>query len=74
MCAFRKLENVCTFFFFFRFGLNNILFIQIAPAKQVHTKCIEDLNEIILLTEFISSCSNLHLLFCTLEQHDLQII
>ena len=37
-------------------GLNNILFIQISPAKHVHTKFVEDLNESILLIEFISSC------------------
>ena len=36
-------------------GYNNILFIQISPAKHVHTKFIEDLNERILLIEFISS-------------------
>ena len=37
-------------------GLNNILFIQISPAKHIHTKFVEDLNESILLIEFISSC------------------
>ena len=37
-------------------GLNNILFIQISPTQHVHITFIEDLNESILLIEFISSC------------------
>ena len=40
----------------FNVGLNNIFFIQISPAKHVHTKFVEDLNKSILLIEFISSC------------------
>ena len=38
-------------------GLNNILFIQISSTKHVHVRTfIEDVNESILLREFISSC------------------
>ena len=37
------------------FGLNNILFIQISQTQHVHITFIEDLNESILLIEFISS-------------------
>ena len=44
-------------------GLNNILFIQISPAKHVHTKFIEDLNESILLIEFIYSFVSGSILF-----------